>query len=515
MKIIRLSATALFLFGMASTSSAALSKNYADFAKGPYQHLLTADERKQFASIRTDEQAQQFIDLFWARRDPTPTTPANEFRNSAEERAKVADGRFGAGRTAGSATDRGKVFILLGSPTKIRRATSEPQNTIQTPNPMGAASGTNQGYSPKEIWEYDQTRSPLPLGQPLAEIAFIDQYGSNDWKIDRVPRTDPARVFEQVARSYVTQPGLTELPTYTAAAAATPAPAAVAAPVVAAPVAPAVTGLTTEALRAAVTAASTAPASDSVYLTTGEFITPTGEHFVPVQLWAPKSSGLTGGSDITFFGTVTNEQGGTEVLSFEEPVQLTASNDDVYYARSLTLAPGRYRGTFGFARDGKPVSVATRPIIVQGLDKAAPGVSGLLLSTDVHPLSEAQRPTDPFAFGGLKVVPRGNATFRKSEELWYFVEMRNPGTDASTNLPKLTMAVSIVGKSNEGRNVKMIGPASDVPAQPLNGVPGHYAVGQAMPLSTFKPGSYTISLKLTDVALGKTYELSEPFRIVE
>ncbi|HYO78992.1 MAG TPA: GWxTD domain-containing protein [Thermoanaerobaculia bacterium] len=513
MKIIRLSATALFLFGMASTSFAALSKNYADFAKGPYQHLLTSDERKQWASVRTDEQAQQFIDLFWARRDPTPTTPANEFRTAAEERAKVADGRFGAGRTAGSATDRGKVFILLGSPTKIRRASNEPQGTIQTPQ-MGAGTGTNQGYSPKEIWEYDQAKSPLPLGQPLAEIAFIDQYGSNDWKIDRVPRTDPGRVFEQVSRSYVTQPGLTELPTYATAAAA-PAPVAAAPVAVAAPVVPAVTGLTSEELRAAVTAASAAPASDSLFLTTGEFITPTGEHFVPVQLWAPKSAGLTGGSEVTFFGTVTNEQGGTEVVSFEEPVKLAATNDDAYYARSLTLAPGRYRGTFGFARDGKPVSVVTRPIVVQGLDKAAPGVSRLLLSTDVHPLTEAQRATDPFAFGGLKVVPRGNSTFRKSEELWYFVEMRNPGTDLSTNLPKLTMAVSIIGKSDAGKNVKMLGAASEVPAQPLNGVPGHYAVGQAMPLSTFKPGNYTISLKLTDVALNKTYEVSEAFRIVD
>ncbi|HEY0160079.1 MAG TPA: GWxTD domain-containing protein [Thermoanaerobaculia bacterium] len=512
MKIIRLSAMTLFLLGTAASSFAALSKTYADFAKGPYQHLLTNAEKKQWAAISTDAAAEQFINLFWARRDPTPGTPANEFRDSVEERIKVADTRFGQGRVKGSATDRGKAFVLMGSPTKLRRATSEPTGTIQTPG-SGAGSNTLQGYSPKEIWEYDQAKSPLPLGQPLAELAFIDQYGSNDWKIDRAPRTDTAKLFEAVASSFITQPGLTEVPTFTAAV-ATPAPVA-AAPVVAAPAA-AVNALTTEALRTAVTEARSATkASDTLFLSTGEFITPDGDHFVPVQLWAPKSSGLTAGTEVTFFGAVENEEGGTQVLSFEEPVTLTASNDDVFYARSLDLAPGKYRGTFGFAREGKPVSVVSRPIVVTGLDKDAPGVSNLMLSTHIYPLTEAQLPTDPFAFGGLKVVPRGNSTFRKTDELWYFVELRNPGKDATTGQPKLTMAVSVTGKSSEGRNVKMIGPASEVPAQELKGVPGHYGVGQAMPLATFRPGEYKLTMKLTDNVANKTWELSEPFRVVE
>jgi hypothetical protein len=49
----------------------------------------------------------------------------------------------------------------------------------------------------------------------------------------------------------------------------------------------------------------------------------------------------------------------------------------------------------------------------------------------------------------------------------------------------------------------------------LKGVPGHYGVGQAMPLSTFKPGEYKLTVKLKDVALDKTWELSEPFRITQ
>ena len=513
MKIVRLTATALLLIAISANGFAALSKNFADFGKGPYSLLMTADEKKQWAAIHTDEQAQQFIDLFWARRDPTPATPANEFRDSVEQRVAVADTRFTAGRTKGSASDRGKVFILMGSPTSGQRTGNEPASTIQTPG-AGANAGTLQHYSRNEIWKWEQGKTPLQLGQPVVEVAFVDTYGTNDWKMEKVARNDYDTVFDRIARTYITQPNMTELPTYTAApAAASVAPAA---STVIETAAPSANALTTEALRTAIaTARDAGKASESLFVTTGEFITPAGEHFVPVQLWAPKGAGLSANTQVTFFGAVESEDGKTTVVSFEEPVTLSASNDDVFYARSLKLAPGSYRGTFGFAQDGKVLSVASKPIVVRGLEKAAPGVSGLMLSTHIYPMTEAQLPTDPFAFGGLKVVPRGNSTFRKADELWYFIEARNPGIDTTTNQPKLVMTVSIDGTTTEGKKVKMRGASQEAQAQELKGVTGHYGVGQAMPLGTFRPGNYTITIKLTDQVLSKNYELSESFRIVE
>jgi hypothetical protein len=143
-------------------------------------------------------------------------------------------------------------------------------------------------------------------------------------------------------------------------------------------------------------------------------------------------------------------------------------------------------------------------------------VSPLLLSNNIYPLSEAQQATDPFAFGGLKVVPRGNGTFRKSDELWYFIEVRNPGLDAATSKPNLTMTVSIDGTATEGnKKVKMRGASAPIEAQEMKGVPGHWSVGQAMPLETFRPGDYTMKVKLVDNVLNKTYEVQESFKVVE
>jgi hypothetical protein len=234
-----------------------------------------------------------------------------------------------------------------------------------------------------------------------------------------------------------------------------------------------------------------------------------------VQLYLPKSAGLAAGTDVTFFGAIDREEGGERVASFEEPAKVEASKEGVFCARTLTLEPGRYVGTFGLARDGKPVAVVSKAIVLSGLDHTAPSVSGLILTDNIYPLSEPQQPTDPFAFGGLKVVPKGDATFSRAGDVGYFFEVRNPAVDPATNQPKMTMRITFSGTTAEGKNVKIIGPVDQAPLQALNGVPGHWIVGQAMPLATFKPGSYTLALKVTDATSGASYDIQESFRIVE
>lgn len=503
MKPIRICVTALFLFAVALTSSAALSKEYADFPKGPADLLMTNEERKQWKSIKTDTEAKEFIDLFWARRDPTPATPANEFRNGFEERVKIAETRFHSTHSSGSRSDRGKVFILMGSPTKIRRSQAEPQSTILTPGQAMSAPvdrGGLQSYSPKEVWEYEQAKTPITLGQPLVRIAFIDQYATNDWKMERIVDTDYKSVFHSIATAFVAQPDLREVPTFEVAAAP---PAPVAAPKPA-------TELASDAFRDAIEKARSAE-PQNVFVTYGEFITPAGEHFVPVQLYVPGSTE----TQATFFGVVEKAEGGDKVAAFEEPVTLTATKDGSFYARSLTLPPGQYRGSFGLAKDGKPIGVVSTPMTVAGLDKDATAVSSLMLSNNIYPLSEAQQATDPFAFGGLKVVPKSDATFKRSDELWYFFEARNPGLDPASNQPKLSVKLSLTGTAADGKPVKMNAPVEITPGQELKGVPGHWAVGQAMPLQTFKPGSYKLAVKVTDLVSNQTWDLEGSFRIVE
>src|SRR5687768_7185513 len=87
--------TATMVLTVAAVGLAAnLSKTFDEWGKGPAQHLMTKEEQKQWKSLNSDAQAQAFIDLFWARRDPSPATPQNEFRDQFDLIVKTADEQF-------------------------------------------------------------------------------------------------------------------------------------------------------------------------------------------------------------------------------------------------------------------------------------------------------------------------------------------------------------------------------------------------------------------------------------
>ncbi len=69
---------------VASSVEAARSKEYDQWGLSPVRLLMTKMEQAAWSSVVTDEDAKRFIELFWARRDPTPDTPANEFRAEVE-----------------------------------------------------------------------------------------------------------------------------------------------------------------------------------------------------------------------------------------------------------------------------------------------------------------------------------------------------------------------------------------------------------------------------------------------
>jgi hypothetical protein len=175
--------------------------------------------------------------------------------------------------------------------------------------------------------------------------------------------------------------------------------------------------------------------------------------------------------------------------------------------------------------------VATTDMELTGtIDKDATAVSPLILSNNIYPLTEAQGPTDPFAFGGVRVIPKSDRTFRPTDELWYFFELRNPGLaeaalpegtvpvnagEAPKQMPKIQVKLDVVGKDKAGTPVKMAAPPRETDAIEMKGVPGHYGVGNAIPLSSFKPGDYTFTVKIIDTVKKASYTLSEKFKVVE
>jgi GWxTD domain-containing protein len=527
-KLITLSAAALLC---AAGAFAALSSEYADWAKSPVQHLMTKQEASEWKAISTDAAAKDFVDLFWAKRDPSPATPRNEVREEFDRRVAYADEHFAEKKLRGALTERGRALILFGAPKKIERSGSQRASSSPAGISEDPANQPMRDDNEVHIWTYEGDDATALFGVGKATLRFADRYGTGEFHLDRGSSSEFAKASQVAVNRVITQPSLTKAPSF--APVPPPAPAA---PTV-------VTDLTTESLKSAVAdfkAAAKNPYEKSVYGSWGEYITGAGKTFVPVLLFANKSAGLTADQNVTFFGVV-QDAAGANVLAFEDPAKVTASKDDFFVDKTLDLPAGKYKAYIGVADAGKVLGLTAVDLDVTGkLDKDATAVSNLILSNNVYPLTQAQMADDPFAFGGIKVVPKADRIFKPADELWYFFEMRNPGvpepapvaaadpaaapaaapadpaaTAAAEPMPKLQVKMDVEGVTTAGQKVKKSAPPMEIQAIPMKGVPGHYGVGNAIPLTSFKPGDYTFTVKVIDTVKKASYTLTDKFKVVE
>ena len=487
---------------------AQLSMAKADWARGPVQYLMTRDEMTAWNAIKSDADADKFIALFWARRDPTPGTPQNEFREDFERRVQYADQTFTNGRQRGSLSDRGKVLVLFGAPTRAVRTPGRPIQQSADPTTTAMGTQNEETLGEMQTWIYEGPTAEKMFNAPKVEIRFIDRLNNKDMRME-APRFDFAGASQRVVTAALTQPNLTSVPTYQAAQ-PVPKPAAAAPAVPAAPT----TDLKTAALETAVADAKAGKGtSKNAYVSYAEFIAPVkGGYYAPLGLYVPASAGLTADSADTFFGVIEDSTG-KRVLAFEDPAKLTASKSDFFVDKTVELPAGKYTATLGLAKAGAPVIVTSGPI---ELAQATGGTSRLILSDNVYELTEAAPVKSPFAFGKLKIVPKATMQFTNKDELNYFVEVHNPPVDPTTNLPKLQMKLDLVdakGKTVAGA------PLSDAQALPLSGAvgPGEYAIISGIPLSQMSkplpPGEYTLKMKILDTISKQSYNLEQKFKI--
>ncbi len=503
----------------ATSAFAALPFEYVDWVNGPVQFIMSKDELAKFRTLQSGAEAEAFVDLFWARRDPTPDTPRNEAKEQFDARVEYADKSLKDGsRLRGAMTDRGKTLILYGQPKRIERASAERSANFD----LSGALQKDERFSDNWVqWIYEGDDVKNLFLVPKATIRFVDKMGTEDYRVER-GQVDLAASQQRAIQRMVLHPELKEPPVFTAAAAPAPVEPAV-------PAAP-VTALTTAALTTAVNelkAAAKNPNENQVFATWGEYVTSFGEYFVPVMVSVPASAGLAADQKATFFGVIEDESG-KPVLAFEESRTLNAANGDLFVDKSLSLPAGKHRGYFGVSQNGKTLIASADMQLAGTLDKDAAAASPVLVSNFIQPLSEAQAPTEPFAFGGVKVVPKADKTFRTSDELWYFFELRNPGlADAlpaelgsatgapPEQKPKVQVKMDVEGKDAEGKAVRKSAPPREIDAVPMKGVPGHYGVGNAIPLESFKPGEYTLTVKVMDTVKKASYTLSEKFKVIQ
>jgi len=141
-----------------------LSKPYKKWLDEDVSYIITDEERAAFKQLSNDEERDNFIEAFWQRRDPTPDTEENEFKEEHYQRIAYANEHFAAG-VPGWKTDRGRIYIVFGKPDEIE---SHPSGGTYE-RPIDEGGGTTSTF-PFEDWRY---RYIDGIGQEVI-VEFVD-----------------------------------------------------------------------------------------------------------------------------------------------------------------------------------------------------------------------------------------------------------------------------------------------------------------------------------------------------
>jgi GWxTD domain-containing protein len=154
-----------------------VSKVYKKWLDEDVRYIITDEEKTAFKQLSNDEERDNFIEAFWARRDPTPDTVENEYKEEHYARIAYANEHFAAG-IPGWKSDRGRIYIMYGKPDEID---SHPSGGSYN-RPQEEGGGETSTY-PFEDWRYRYLEG---VGQEII-IEFVDTCMCGDYHmtIDR------------------------------------------------------------------------------------------------------------------------------------------------------------------------------------------------------------------------------------------------------------------------------------------------------------------------------------------
>src|SRR5215475_13604448 len=155
-------------------------------------YIITNDELAAAKRLSTPEEQEAFIQAFWERRDPTPGTVENEYKDEHYRRVAIANERY-TEATIGWRTDRGKIYIRFGQPDNIEHNDSAGSTTMR--------SGENHMLVPFETWEYRN----LP-GIGYVKLTFVDRKMNGVYELTLNPADKLAKFSNEDLRLVASNP---------------------------------------------------------------------------------------------------------------------------------------------------------------------------------------------------------------------------------------------------------------------------------------------------------------------
>jgi len=504
-----------------------LGKTYKKWLDEDVRWIISDEERAAFKQLSNDEERDQFIEGFWQRRDPTPDTVENEFKEEHYARIAYANEHFAAG-IPGWKTDRGRIYIMYGKADEVE---SHPSGG-QYERPMEEGGGSTSTF-PFEQWRYRYLEG---VGQEVI-IEFVDTCMCGDYHMtmDR---------SEKDALLMTPNGGLTQ---YEQMGMSSKADRFSGAGIERLGRGPFSNDLQTKQFDrleqwAKLNKPPTVKFKDleeivshkiSVNLmpfdVRADFVRVTGDTvLVPVTIQVKNrdvtfvnKDGVQRGT-INIFGRVTTLTGRI-AQTFEDTVQMDipaellpreTENSHVYW-KALPLRPGRYRFDV-VVKDvnGDRSGSWSRGVQVPDYAEDKLASSSLIVADNMEPVAAKNVGTGMFVIGTTKVRPRVASAdgkpvmFKRNQKLNFWMQIYNLGVDEKTHKPSATIEYDV---TNAATNKQVI--RSVESTEQMGNVGDQMTLQKTLSAANLGPGIYRIKIKVNDNISKQTVDPSATFAV--
>jgi GWxTD domain-containing protein len=497
---------------------------------GPYRkwlnedvgYIITDEERQAFKRLANDDERQNFIENFWLRRDPTPDSAENEYKEEHYRRIAYANERYASG-IPGWKSDRGRIYITFGPPAEIE---SHPSGGTYE-RPIEEGGGTTSTF-PFEIWRYryieglgndimiefvdptmtgeyrmtmDPSEKDALLMVPGAGLTMMEQMGLAS-KADRFNRTDGTRLgtgtqplpsrmnqFERLHQFAMLQkPPEVKFKDLEAAVSST-------------------IKFNLLPMRAR---------ADFMRVTNSSIMSNITLQFDRRDLQFQDKEGISRAT-VNIYARITSMARRVvnvfeDVVSIEVPTaQLGEAVKGVsVYQKSVPLPPGMYR-----------LNVVAKDIVAGNLnnyemalnvphfDDEKLASSTLIVADLIEKVPTKSIGTGQFVIGSSKVRPRLTEQFKRDEKMGIYVQLYNFEPDEKTQKPDGSVEYEVL---KNGSNQKVFEFAEEI-SKMENASANQVTIEKVLPLKNLEPGQYTIRMKVTDRKRNQTVSPSATFTV--
>ena len=503
-----------------------LATPYKKWLEEEVPYIISDEERSAFLRLATNEEREQFIESFWQRRDPTPDTVENEFKEEHYRRIAYANERFASG-VPGWRTDRGRIYIIWGPADEIE---SHPTGGMYN-RPSEEGGGQTSTY-PFEQWRY---RYMEGIGNNII-IEFVDPSGSGEYhmtmdpgekdalakvpgaglsdleamgmssKTDRFNRTDGSTAPRSLMNNGDSSGGLASQNEFTRleqfAKVQTPPPVkfkdleeVVSSRILRNQIA---FDYRFDYMR--ITGDSIlVPITVQIQNKQMTFHTKEGVHSATMNLFA-RISTLSGRIVQTFEDVIQRD--------FPDTLLEPSLKGFSVYQKAVPLRPGLYKldVVIKDVNSGN-VGVLNTRLAVSSIPDEKLDASSLILADQIEPVATKDVGTGQFVIGSTKVRPKLDAEFRADQPLGIYLQFYNLKVDDTTHKNNLSVDIKIsTGQQTITHEVKT--------GEQLQQTGDQITFQRVIAPKTLTPGKYKLEIQATDQLTKQTVSRTADFTIM-